>query len=504
MIETLGPILLPTVHTDLTPGQHGVTTMIVMTPPPLFTALEVSAGDTAWVLTSASLVLLMTPALAFFYGGMVRVRSVLNMLMMVVTPMATVGIGWVLVGYSMAFGRPMWGGLIGNPLEFFGLHGVLGQTVGTIPAIVFVAFQSAFAIIAVALIAGGPADRMRFPTWVAFTCLWSLLCYFPVANWVFGTGWILNKVHAVDFAGGTAIHINAGAAALALVVVMGPRLGFGNQAMRPHNTTLVMLGAGVLWFGWFGFNAGSSLGANEQAGLVWVNTLLGAGAALLSWIAVERIRDGRPTCLGAASGLVAGLVGITPACAAVSPTGAIAIGVLCGVCCCLAVGLKYALGYDDSLDVVGVHLVGGLVGTLAIGLLADPALMPEATLEAHGAGLFLGGGLGLLGAQALGALACLAYSFVLTFVLAKALDSTMGLRIGPADEVRGIDVAEHAEVGYDLSGIRHSALSLAHPVPDHIVIPPAPRESVPGQAPASPLSPSDAGRDARTGQEVSS
>lgn len=440
--------------------------------------LEINAGDTAWVLASASLVFLMTPALAFFYGGMVRAKGVLNMLMMTVVPMATVGILWSLFGYSMAFGDSMWGGLIGNPLQYLGLHGVLGQTVGTIPMTVFVAFQSAFAIIAVALVAGAPADRMRFGAWVTFTIAWAVLCYFPAANWVFGTGWILNTMHAVDFAGGTAIHINAGAGALALAIVLGPRMGFGSRPMRPHNTTLVMLGAGGLWFGWFGFNAGSALGANEQAGLAWTNTLLGAAAAMLAWLVVERVRDGHPTTLGAASGMVAGLVGITPACAAVSPLGALFVGVLCGVACSLAVSLKYRFHYDDSLDVVGVHMVGGLVGTVAIGLVGDPTLMPSASLAANGKGLLLGGGFKLLGVQALCALAVLAYSFVVTFAIATVIKKTMGIRLTVREELHGIDLVEHAESGYDFSSVRYSSL---------VVPRSAPHESTSSTAPVSPV-----------------
>lgn len=425
--------------------------------------LEINAGDTAWVLTSAALVLFMTPMLAFFYGGMVRAKGVLNMLMMNVVAMGTIGVLWVLCGYSMAFGDPQLGGLIGNPGQFFGLHGVLGTETGTIPTLVFVAFQSAFAIIATALVSGAVADRMKFSAWVVFTIAWGLLVYFPAANWVFGTGWILNTMHAVDFAGGTAIHINAGAAALALALVLGRRVGFGSKPMRPHNTTLVMLGAGGLWFGWFGFNAGSALGANDTAGLAWVNTVAAACAAMLSWILVERIRDGQPTTLGAASGIVAGLVGITPACASVSPWGALIIGVVCGSVCAMAVGLKYRFGYDDSLDVVGVHLVGGLLGTVLIGLLGDPHAMAEGAsdaLAANGAGLFLGGNGKLLGVQVVCALAVLAYSFIVSGLIALVIRATMGIRITAVDELRGIDLVEHAESGYDFSSVRYSSLVL--------------------------------------------
>ncbi|AXE37837.1 ammonium transporter [Acidipropionibacterium virtanenii] len=444
--------------------------------------LEINAGDTAWVLASASLVLLMTPALAFFYGGMVRAKGVLNMVMMTVIPMATVAVLWILFGFSAVFGDSK--GFIGNPFQYMGMHGVIGQEVGTIPMFVFAAFQSAFAIIAVALVAGTAADRMKFSSWVVFSAAWGILCYFPAANWVFGTGWILNKMHAVDFAGGTAIHINAGAGALALALVLGKRIGFGSKPMRPHNTTYVMLGAGLLWFGWFGFNAGSALGANEVAGYAWINTLVGAATALLGWIIVERIRDGHPTSLGAASGIVAGLVGITPACAAVSPLGACIVGFACGVCCALAVGLKYRFGYDDSLDVVGVHMVGGFVGTVLIGLVADKnylALGHSAALEANGYGLLYGGGAKLLGVQLVCALAVMAYSFIVSFLIAWVIKKTMGIRISTKDELTGIDLIEHAEAGYDLSNVRYTSYRIR----DSLVLPASP------QSPAVPAAPAD-------------
>lgn len=424
-------------------------------------AMEINTGDTAWVLISAALVMMMTPALALFYGGMVRAKGVLNMMMMSVVTMGIVGILWILVGFSMSFGSS-WHGLIGNPLEFAGMRGLLDATLGAephqIPALVFVGFQAAFAIIATALISGAVADRMKFSAWCVFAGLWSLLVYFPAAHWVFSFdgyvsaegGFIANTVKALDFAGGTAIHINAGAAALALALVLGIRRGFGTKPMRPHNLTLVMLGAGLLWFGWFGFNAGSALGATAQAGLAWVNTLVGAAAAMLAWLAIERLRDGHATSLGAASGIVAGLVAITPACAAVSPMGAIAIGVLAGVACAMAVQLKYRFNYDDSLDVVGVHLVGGLTGTLAVGLFAKENL-------AGVAGLFYGGGLDQLGRQAIGAVVVLVYSFVVTWVIAKTLQMTIGLRISSTAEANGADIEEHAEVGYDLSQVGYSS-----------------------------------------------
>jgi len=283
--------------------------------------------------------------------------------------------------------------------------------------------------------------------------------YFPAAHWVFAFdgaaaehgGWIANSVKALDFAGGTAIHINAGAAGLALALVLGRRLGFGTKPMRPHNMTLVMLGAGLLWFGWFGFNAGSALGAGTLGGLAWVNTLAAPAAALIGWLLVEMFRDGHPTSLGAASGVVAGLVAVTPAAGSVSPLGAIAIGLLAGIGCAYAVGLKFKFGYDDSLDVVGVHLVGGLIGTLAIGLFADPAT------PAGVAGLFYGGGVDQLGRQAIGAFAVLAFSFVVTYLIALALKSTIGIRASTADELGGIDLAEHSEAGYDLSPVYYSS-----------------------------------------------
>jgi Amt family ammonium transporter len=358
------------------------------------------------MLASSALVLLMTPGLAFFYGGMVRSKSVLNMIMMSFSAMGVVGVLWVLYGYSMAFGNDVGGGLLGNPAEFAGLQGTFGGTylatdggppvdiplVGTIPATVFVAFQAMFAIITVALISGAVADRMRFGAWLLFAGLWATVVYFPIAHWVFAFdgvtaetgGWIANQLAAIDFAGGTAVHINAGAAALALVIVLGKRRGWPKESMRPHNLTLVMLGAGLLWFGWFGFNAGSAVASNGIAGLTFVNTLVATSAAMLAWLLVERIRDGKPTSLGAASGVVAGLVAITPSCSAVSPIGAILVGVIAGVLCALAVGLKFRFGYDDSLDVVGVHLVGGLVGTLLVGFLgtssaAAPAEQVPAT-----------------------------------------------------------------------------------------------------------------------------
>ncbi len=413
-------------------------------------------GATAWVLTSASLVLLMTPGLALFYGGMVRAKSVLNMMMMSFGAAALVGVLWVLYGYSLAFGDDVGAGLLGSPTQYLGLAGLMEDTTteaGGLPAMAFVGFQAVFAILTVALISGAVADRMKFSSWMLFAGVWATLVYFPVAHWVFDFsndsghvgGWIANDLGAIDFAGGTAVHINAGVAALVLAVILGKRRGFGREPMRPHNLPTVMLGAGLLWFGWFGFNAGSALGANNTASVVWVNTLVATCAAILGWLLVERFRDGHATSLGGASGAIAGLVAITPACGALSPFGSIVLGLVAGVLCALAVGLKYRFGYDDSLDVVGVHLVGGLVGTVGVGFLAT------ANAPADVDGLFFGGGFAPLVDQVVAALAVMAYSAVLTAVIALAIKAVMGLRVSDEDEAGGIDQAEHAEAGYDFN-----------------------------------------------------
>ncbi len=423
----------------------------------------VNTGDTAWILTSAALVLLMTPGLALFYGGMVRAQSVLNMMMMSFGALALISVLWVLYGYSVAFGNDVGAGLLGNPTEFLGLAGLMADVTtdgGGLPVMAFVGFQAVFAIITVALISGAIADRAKFGAWMVFSGVWATIVYFPIAHWVFdftitaddGTvthvgGWIANNLAAIDFAGGTAVHINAGAAGLALALVLGKRRGFGREAMRPHNLPLVMIGAGLLWFGWFGFNAGSALAANNTAAVVWVNTMVATGAAALGWLLTEKIRDGHSTSLGGASGVVAGLVAITPSCSAVSPIGAIVLGAVAGVLCALAVGLKYRFGYDDSLDVVGVHLVGGLWGTIAVGLLATESA------PAGVSGLFYGGGVDQLWRQVVGALAVLVVSFVLTYVIGTIIQKTMGFRITEEDEVAGIDNVVHAESGYDFTSL---------------------------------------------------
>src|SRR4051812_20025831 len=399
----------------------------------------------------------MTPGLALFYGGMVRAKSVLNMMMMSFGALALISVLWVLYGYSVAFGNDVGGGLLGNAGEFFGLNGLMADTTteaGGLPAMAFVGFQAVFAIITVALISGAIADRAKFGSWMVFAGVWATIVYFPVAHWVFDFdadghvgGWIANSLKVIDFAGGTAVHINAGAAGLALALVLGKRRGFGREAMRPHNLPLVMLGAGLLWFGWFGFNAGSALAANNTAAVVWVNTLAATGAAVLGWLLTEKIRDGHATSLGAASGAVAGLVAITPSCSSVSPIGALVLGVLAGVLCAMAVGLKYRFGYDDSLDVVGVHLVGGLWGTIAVGFLAT------AEAPAGVDGLFYGGGVDQLWRQAVGAGSVLLYSFVATMIIGVVIQKTIGFRIREEDEVVGIDSIEHAETAYDFASL---------------------------------------------------
>lgn len=420
-----------------------------------------NAGDTAWILTSAALVLLMTPGLAFFYGGMVRGKNVLNMIMMSISAMAVVTVLWVLYGFSVAFGTDK-GGLLGDPGQFFGLKTLIAgfgdesagvPLIGNIPATVFVAFQAMFAIITVALISGAVADRLKFSAWLVFSAIWATVVYFPVAHWVWGGGWIMEKVEAIDFAGGTAVHINSGAAALALAIVLGKRAGWPKTPFRPHNLPFVMLGAALLWFGWFGFNAGSAVAADGVAGAAFITTLVATAAAMIGWLVVEKIRDGKPTSLGAASGIVAGLVAITPSCTSVNVLGALAIGVIAGVVCALAVSLKFKFGYDDSLDVVGIHMVGGILGTVLIGLFAAP----EAPAGAEG--LFYGGDLELLGRQTLGAVAVLAYSFVVALIIAFAIKFTIGLRADAEAESNGMDDSEHAESAYDFAALGGTARS---------------------------------------------
>ena len=414
----------------------------------------VNTGDTAWILTSAALVLLMTPGLALFYGGMVRAKSVLNMMMMSFGALALISVLWVLYGYSVAFGNDVGLGLLGDPGEFFGLKGLMEDTTseeGGLPAMAFVGFQAVFAIITVALISGAIADRAKFGSWMVFAGIWATVVYFPVAHWVFAFddgdgGWIADRLQALDFAGGTAVHVNAGAAALALTFILGKRVNWPRDPGRPHNVPFVLLGAALLWFGWFGFNAGSAVAANGLSAIAFMNTQVATAAAALAWIGVERLRNGHATAVGFASGAVAGLVAITPSCAAVNPMGAIVVGLVAGGACAFAVSFKYKGGYDDSLDVVGVHLVGGIIGSLIIGLLATD------TVTGGPEGLFYGGGLSLLGKQAVAVLAVGGYSFVLTLVIGFIVDKTIGFRISRDDELQGIDETTHAETAYDNSG----------------------------------------------------
>ncbi|MEI6119793.1 MAG: ammonium transporter [Actinomycetes bacterium] len=407
--------------------------------------MNFNTGDTAWIIVAAAMVLLMTPGLAFFYGGMVRGKNVLGMLAQNFVTMGVVSVLWITGVYSLAFsGKGKW---IGD-LHQFGLNHIWQQATGfealTIPPLVFCAFQLMFAIITPALITGGTADRLKFGSWTLFSAIWLVVVYAPVAHWVFSpSGWLF-KLGALDFAGGTVVHANAGAAALAVILVIGKRKGWPKERMRPHNVPFVLLGTGLLWFGWFGFNAGSALGANTLSAFAFVNTNTATGAALLAWMVTEKIRDGHATTLGAASGAVAGLVAITPACGFVSPMGSILIGIAAGVVCALAVGLKNKFGYDDALDVVGVHLVGGILGALSIGLLAT-----KMTNSAGSNGVFYKGGWTLMGHQAVAVLAVVAYSFIVTYILAQILDKTIGLRVSEDDESVGLDLSQHAETAYE-------------------------------------------------------
>ncbi|MDL9936230.1 ammonium transporter [Gordonia sp. ABSL1-1] len=426
-------------------------------------------GDTAFMILCAALVLLMTPGLAFFYGGLARGKSVLNMMMMSFGSLATVSVIYVLWGFSMSFSDGITGdsdiaGIFANPFSLFG-SGQLTDTAGdnvvtgglSIPSIVFLGFQLTFAVITVALISGALAERVKFSTWLVFTVLWTTIVYFPLAHmvwgggimsknedgfaaWIFGTedvdGVAVAKVAPIDFAGGTVVHINAGIAALVLVLIIGKRAGFGRTAYRPHNIPFVMLGAALLWFGWFGFNAGSELAADMTAGLVWVNTTAATAAAIIGWLAVEIIRDKHATSVGAASGIVAGLVAITPACGALTPVGSLILGLIAGVLAALAIGLKNKFGYDDSLDVVGVHFVAGLWGTVGIGFLAKDT------------GLFWGGDYKQLVVQCVIAAFAVAFTAALTAIIAFAL-KPLGWRVSDEDEKRGIDETQHAETAYE-------------------------------------------------------
>ena len=408
---------------------------------------------------SAALVLLMTPALAFFYGGLVKAKSVVSMMMLSFGSLALIGVLWVMYGYSIAFaneGSPTFygiDGVIGIDTAYIGLEGLLTTPEGAAyPPLAFAAFQATFAILTVALISGSIADRAKFGAWLVFAGIWATLVYFPVASWVFNFtvvdgvivdgGWIAYNLGAIDFAGGTAVHINAGAAALALAIVLGKRIGFARGVLKPHNVPLVLLGAGLLWFGWFGFNAGSELAADGIAALAFINTIAAPAAAVLGWLFIERIREGKATSVGAASGAVAGLVAVTPACASITPMWAIVLGLITGVLCALAIEMKFKLGVDDSLDVVGIHLVGGLVGTLFIGFFAADV------------GLIFSGSFDQLGKQAIAAFTVLIFSFVASWLIGTAIEKTIGFRVKNEDELAGIDSVVHGEEGYALEEVR--------------------------------------------------
>ncbi|WP_066902285.1 ammonium transporter [Mycolicibacterium houstonense] len=411
-------------------------------------------GTTAFMLCCIIGLTLMIPGLALFYGGMVSVKSSTNMMMMTFGAVAVVGLLWVLFGFSMVFGTS-YGGFLGSITEFAGMKDLMEPmtTVAGLPISLFSIFQALFAAITVALISGAVADRMKFGAWMVFAAVWAVLVYFPVAHWVFAFdgvvtensvgGWIANKLHAIDFAGGTAVHINAGAAALAVAIVLGKSAMFG-QLRKPHNVPLTLLGAGMLWAGWYAFNGGSALAAGNSAAIVMVTTFVATCAAVLAWLAVEKYKTGHVTGVGAASGAIAGLVAITPACGAVTPVGAIFVGGIAGAICVYAVGFKEKLGYDDSLDVVGVHLVGGVVGTLLVGFFASEG-MPNATN-----GLFYGGGIDQLWRQAVAAGAVMLYSFAVAFAIAYVIKKTMGIRISPEEEEKGIDSTFHRDSAYEL------------------------------------------------------
>ncbi|MDX6196933.1 MAG: ammonium transporter, Amt family [Actinomycetota bacterium] len=412
----------------------------------------IDSGDTGWVLVCTALVLLMTPGLAFFYAGMVRAKSVLSMLMQNYVCIAVVTVVWVVLGYTIAFGSDVGGGLLGG-FRFTGLAHMTESVPGLslhIPPLLFMAFQLMFAVITAALISGALADRVRFSAFVLFAGLWSLMVYSPLAHWAFSPeGWMA-KLGVLDFAGGTVVEINSGASALAIALVVGRRHGWPREAMPPHSLPLTLLGAGLLWFGWFGFNAGSALRADGLAVHALVNTHLAGVGGLLAWIAVERIKTGVATTLGAASGAVAGLVAITPACGYLDSLPSLLLGALAGTACVLGVQLKYRFGYDDSLDVVGVHFVGGLVGTLFIGLFATAAVNKGVVHE----GLLYGGGLTQLGRQAVGVLAATAWAFCATYLLARLVNRVIPLRVSEEEEATGLDQALHSESAYDFGSVR--------------------------------------------------
>ena len=411
--------------------------------------MEIDTGNTSWVLISTALVLFMTPGLALFYGGMVRGKNVLGMLMQNIFAMGILAVLWVVVVFSIAFGDAGNAGWIGN-FDYVGLKDV-GQGAGggeffsflTIPFVLFCAFQMTFAIITPALITGATADRLKFSAYAVFIAIWLVVVYGPVAHWVFAGG-VLADMGALDFAGGAVVHINAGAAALALVLLIGKRKGYPERAMPPHNLPMTMIGTGILWFGWAGFNAGSALAADGVAATAIMNTFLAASAAMLGWLLVERIKEGKATTLGAMSGAVAGLVAITPCAGFVGGMAGVYIGAIAGIVCCLALGLKKTFKFDDSLDVIAVHLVGGVVGSILLGFWADASVNGAVVNE----GVFFGGGTELLKDQVVAVVVVLVFSFVATMIIGKVIDMVMGLRVDEAAEEVGLDISEHAETAY--------------------------------------------------------
>jgi Amt family ammonium transporter len=417
-------------------------------------ASTLSGADTAFVLVSAALVMLMTPGLGLFYGGMVRGKNVLATFQQSFIMLGLITLQWTLVGYSLAFGPDVGGwGLVGNPVTYAGLRLEAHPIYTTIPHQAFMVFQLMFAIITPALISGAFAERMKFSAYLAFTLLWATLVYDPVAHWVWGGGWVGSRLGAIDFAGGLVVHLISGIAALCCVLVMGKRKGHGQEEMHPHNLTMTALGTGLLWFGWFGFNAGSALAASPSAVAAFVNTNTAAATAAFAWAAVEWWHKGKATVLGACTGAVAGLVAITPCAGYVVPMGAIAVGIIVTLVCYGAILLKSKLGYDDSLDVFGVHGVGGLTGALLVGVFATTAMTRAAGINvvagtAQGVAGLIEGSAGLLVSQALSVVAAGLYSFVLTFVILKLVDMTIGLRVTADEEEVGLDLTQHGERGY--------------------------------------------------------
>lgn len=400
------------------------------------------ASEISWAVTASALVLLMTPGVAFFYGGLVKVKSVLSMMMMSFGALGLISVLWILYGFNMSrVSVP--DQFSGNPFSDFALDSANNET------LISALFGATFAIITVALVSGAIADRAKFGAWLAFAGLWATFVYFPVAAWVWGGGWIMNLGYAlgldytvIDYAGGTAVHINAGAAALALAIVLGKRVGFGKGSHKPHNVPLVLLGAAILWFGWFGFNVGAEyLNGMANAGLIAINTLGATGAAIIGWLVVEKVKEGKPTAVGASSGAVAGLVAITPSCANLTPGLGLLLGLIAGAVCALAVELKFKLGFDDSLDVVGIHMIGGLLGTIYLGFFAT------------GTGMFVGGNAMQLVLQLVASLAVLGYSFVVALALGWVINRTIGFRVGSDDELAGIDTVVHGENGYVLDSV---------------------------------------------------